>query len=664
MAARRTSARYQQLFEASPLPMWVYDLQTLQFLDVNEVACAKYGYTREEFLAMTIRDIRPPEDVGAMEASVRETPTQVFNSGIWRHRLKDGRVIHVEITSHETDFMGRPARFVCPIDVTQRLQAEAALRETVAGLRRAQGMARLGHVVSAPDGSFVRWSETIPQIAGVPPEAVPTSIRAWIGELVHPDDRERLRAACLDATARHGKVELEYRLIRPSGELAHVAQVIEPLDRAPGEGGPQRWFSTLQDVTAQKEAELAVRRANDELELRVAERTAQWAQATAAAEQANHAKSEFLSRMSHELRTPMNAIVGFAQLLAAPGYNISREQQATYSRHILKAGEHVLALIGELLNLAQIEAGKLALEMRALPLADTLAECETMIRPQAEARQLTLHFDLPAPALQVQADRTRLKQVLLNLLSNGVKYNRPAGLLEVSVTQPGPQRVRIAVRDTGAGLRADQLAQLFQPFQRLGREAMGDEGTGLGLVVCKHLVEAMGGTIGVDSTPGVGTRFWIELASADAAPADTAQAAAHPATPEPAAPAPAGSQVHTVLCVEDDAASLHLVEEWLAQRPDLRLITATNGADGVRLAREHRPAVILMDNHMPELSGREARQRLAADPATAHIPVIALSGSVAGNGNVAQAVFRQLAKPFDRGELLRAVDEALRLQPR
>jgi CheY-like chemotaxis protein len=296
-----------------------------------------------------------------------------------------------------------------------------------------------------------------------------------------------------------------------------------------------------------------------------------------------------------------------------------------------------------------------------------------MIRPQAEARRVQLRLALPQPALQVQADRTRLKQVLLNLLSNGVKYNRPEGRLDVEVTQPAPARVRIAVQDTGPGLDAAERAQLFQPFQRLGRSAT-EEGTGLGLVVCKHLVEAMGGTLGVESTPGTGSCFWVELAGARAVAADTAHAAsgaahatsgADAAPPADAADAPAStgaSPVHTVLCVEDDPANLRLVAEWLAQRRDLRLITATDGAEGVRLAQQHRPAVILMDNHMPELSGHEARQRLAADPATADIPVIALSTPAApapGNGKPA---FRQLAKPIDRGELLRAVDEALRLR--
>src|SRR5437667_5555917 len=178
--------RYRLLFEASPLPLWVYDLETLRILDVNEVACRKYGYGRDEFLALTIRDIRPPEDVPLVEESVRTTPAQTFNSGVWRHRLKDGTLINVEITSHEMIYMGRRTRFVCPIDVTQRVRAEAALREREAALRRAQELARLAHVVTGPDGVFESWSESLPGLIGMAPKDVPASTRAWL-DLLPPD---------------------------------------------------------------------------------------------------------------------------------------------------------------------------------------------------------------------------------------------------------------------------------------------------------------------------------------------------------------------------------------------------------------------------------------------------------------------------------------------
>jgi PAS domain S-box-containing protein len=508
------------LFQASPLPMWVYDLETLRFLDVNEVACRKYGWSREEFLQRTILDIRPPEDAAAVRASVRDTPPEVFNSGIWRHRLRDGTVIDVEITSHELQFLGRRARFVCPIDVTQRFAAEAALRESEALLRRAQALARLAHAVSRPDGSFESWSESAPGLIGVSPDNVPKSTREYLA-LVHADDREAFRRLSIEAAQVGARVDFEYRLLRPAGGLIHLRQVIEPIE----DGGPEprRWFCTVQDVTEQKLAEARVRQANEELELRVRERTAQLevsnrelALASAAAERANRAKSEFLSSMSHELRTPLNAIIGFGQLLAMPEVMARHDsERATFVEHIVDAGRHLLALINEILNLAQIEAGKLSVQLERVPVAELLAECEAMMAPLAVQRGVT--FETTCAGMpDVRADRVRVKQVLLNLMSNAIKYNREGGSVHVDcdvvVGAPaaGP-RVQVAVRDTGTGLDAEQLASLFQPFNRLGQERGSSEGSGIGLVVTKRLVELMGGSIAVESQPGVGSVFRVDL---------------------------------------------------------------------------------------------------------------------------------------------------------
>ncbi|HEX6706790.1 MAG TPA: ATP-binding protein [Albitalea sp.] len=661
--------RHRLLFEASPLPMWVYDLETLRFLDVNEVACQKYGYSRDEFLAMTIRDIRPAEDVALVEASVRDTPRHTFNSGVWRHRLKDGTLINVEITSHEMVYLGRRTRFVCPIDVTQRVRAEAALRESEAGLRRAQSMARLGHVITRPDGSFESWSETLPALAGTTPAQMPHSTRDWLRRLVHPEDRPLFRARSLEAAATGNGVDIEYRLPQADGSTIHVRQVIEPIV-ATGTHDGGRWFSTLQDITEQKQAEARVLRLNEELERRVRERTAQLevsnqdlALATAAAERANRAKSEFLSNMSHELRTPLNAIIGFGQLLGSGAPSRPPEKQALFVDHIVKAGRHLLTLINEILNLAQIEAGRLAVAIDRVGAAEVLAECEAMIEPMAAQRGVRIVFARRVD-LAVMADRTRLKQVLLNLLSNAVKYNRMHGLVRIDCLQQDSGRVRFMVQDTGAGLRPDQLQSLFQPFNRLGQESNGEEGSGIGLVVTKRLVELMGGTIGVQSTPGVGSLFWIELEGAPAYPPTpgAAQRVPERGVAEHVAAAATAAQVATVLCVEDNPASLRLVQEVLAGRSDVQLLSASNGRLGVELARSHVPAVILMDNNMPEMSGREAHAILRNDPRTAGIPIIALSANAMPNAvdeGLAAGFFRYLTKPFDVKDLLVALDDAL-----
>ncbi len=660
------AAWYRQLFEANPVPMWIYDLQTLAFLDVNEVACQKYGYTRDEFLSMTLRDIRPAEDVEAVEQSVKLTPTQSFNSGVWRHLLRDGSLIYVEITSHELLHQGRPARFVAPLDVTQRVLAEAALREREAGLRRAQVLARLAHVVTRADGSFENWSETLPALAGCDADSMPLSNQDWRDRLVHEEDRRKFSDALAQAYRSGTKVETEYRLVRPGGEALQVAQVIEPIGSAAGVGGA-RWFSTLQDVTAQKAAEFMVRSVNEELEHRVAQRTEQLQAsnrelmlATLAAEAANRAKSEFLSRMSHELRTPLNAIIGFSQLLSTPAHGLPAERQAVFNTHIHKAGEHLLSLIGELLDLARIEAGKVELDLQRWRLQPLLAECAAMVAPQAAARGLKTAFPMLNENLVVVADQRRLKQVLLNLLSNAVKYNKPYGELSVEVGKVDQEHVRIQIRDTGHGLSEDQINHLFEPFNRLGLNREGPhavEGTGLGLVVARQLVDLMGGRMGVSSSPGVGSSFWVDLVFDESTPE------LEPADAVALAPDRARAQRghSTVLLVDDDGPSHELVQAQLARRPDLRLVTATNGREGVALAIAHRPAVILMDNSMPELSGRQALELLSQDPRTAKIPVIAISASAQAQAGTDDSAtwFSRVAKPFDQGDLLQAIDAAI-----
>ena len=418
---------------------------------------------------------------------------------------------------------------------------------------------------------------------------------------------------------------------------------------------------------ALEESKRETERLNAELEQRVLERTAQLersnrelAVATATAEQASRAKSEFLSSMSHELRTPLNAIIGFGQLLAADQLRASEEQKRTFVDHIVTSGKHLLTLINEILNLAQIEAGRLVMSLEPVALGDVFDDCRAMTEPLAAQRGIRML--LPERCtLSVVADRTRLKQVLLNLLSNAVKYNRDNGAVVLECTQAGG-RVRVSVQDTGLGLSEEQVSALFQPFNRLGQEAGPQEGTGIGLVVTRHLVEMMGGSIGVRSMPGTGSVFWIELRESGAAvlPAQPAAAAQGPEAP---AVAGAAAEVATVLCVEDNPANLELVRSVLGFRPDLRLLSAPDGRKGVDMARSHQPDVILMDNNMPGLNGREALAILRDDPATAHIPVIAVTANAmptAIDEGLAAGFFRYLTKPIDVAALNDAVDSALK----
>jgi CheY-like chemotaxis protein len=294
-----------------------------------------------------------------------------------------------------------------------------------------------------------------------------------------------------------------------------------------------------------------------------------------------------------------------------------------------------------------------------MALAEVLAECQAMIEPLARKSGIVVNFEVPQHPLFVMADRTRAKQVFINLLSNAIKYNRVGGSVNVTCAEHGDQRVRVTVRDTGLGLAPDKLALLFQPFNRLGQEGGVEEGTGIGLVVSKRLVELMDGDIGADSRVGVGSEFWVEL-PASQAPEAAVQAALQ-AGPVPAEAGSAQPQT-TVLCVEDNPANLLLVARVLARRPDIRLISANNGRTGVELARSAQPDVVLMDINLPGISGLTALRLLQGDATTAHIPVLALSANAMPRDiekGLAAGFFRYLTKPIRLDEFMQALDAAL-----
>jgi len=372
-----------------------------------------------------------------------------------------------------------------------------------------------------------------------------------------------------------------------------------------------------------------------------------------AAEEASRAKTAFLASMSHELRTPMNAILGFSQFLEMdPALSPqNRDSVAT----ILKAGHHLLDLINDILDLARIESGRIDLSIEAVPLASLLRESMDLIAPLAAEHGLATRLDPGPESLTVEADWTRFKQVMVNLLGNAVKYNRPAGEIAVGVEMLAGNRVRISVSDTGIGIPAERLAELFIPFNRLGAEHSETEGTGIGLALSRRIVEAMGATIGVESEPGHGSRFWIDLACA--AGADAADPAPRPET----APAdgPTGA---LALYIEDNPVNLKLVEQVFARHGHLRLISAPTPGLGLDLARSHHPDLILLDINLPGINGYSVLARLRADPLTRDIPVMAISAMAMARDierGRAAGFDAYLTKPIDIPSLLHAVETLL-----
>lgn len=419
--------------------------------------------------------------------------------------------------------------------------------------------------------------------------------------------------------------------------------------------GEQQFFTViLRDIAIRKQHEAALAQLDQILQKKNIELEG----AKAIAEKANLAKSDFLSSMSHELRTPLNAILGFAQLIDS-GTPLPTPSQKRSIDHILQGGWYLLELINEILDLALIESGKLSLSLEPVPLAEVMHECEAMIEPQAKKHGVTIIF--PATALPhcVLADRTRIKQVIINLLSNAVKYNKVGGKVIVKCTEPSQDIIRIAIEDTGEGLSAEKIAQLFQPFNRLGQESREVEGTGIGLVMTKRLIELMGGEIDLESTVGKGSVFWVDIKRTTASPIIAPVINLSVAT---LTSAPINHAMHTMLYIEDNPANMMLVESLIERRSDIQLLRATDGLQGIAMARASLPNFILMDINLPGINGLQAMMILAADPMTAHIPVIALSANAMPSDiekGLQAGFFRYLSKPIKINEFMDTLELVL-----
>ncbi len=541
----------------------------------------------------------------------------------------------VSVTALRDDHKAIIGYLLIGTDNSARKQVEEKLRFTEESFRlMVESVSDYAIVMLNPDGNVVSWNTGAERIKGFLAEEI---VGQHFSRFYPPDDVTNGKPQRdLDVTAALGRFEDEGWRMRKDGSTFWANVVITAIRDQAGE---LRGFAKLtRDLTARQQIETEM------------------SNAKAAAEKANQAKSDFLSSMSHELRSPLNAILGFAQLMDSDSPAPTTTQKESIVQ-ILNAGWYLLDLINEILDLAVIESGKLSMSLESVSVGEVMLECQAMIEPQAQGRKIRMTFPRFFVPTWVQADRTRLKQVVINLLSNAIKYNADGGTVVVDCCgDKTPGRVRISVTDTGAGLSSEQMGQLFQPFNRLGQEANAEQGTGIGLVVSKRLIELMEGIVGVESNVGVGSTFWIELNATSQLPAVKNGHA------EVALPLLAGAALRTLLYVEDNPANLKLVERLVARRPDMRLLTAIDGMIGVDLARSAKPEVILMDINLPGISGFEALKILRGDPATAHIPVVALSANAVPRDverGLEAGFFRYLTKPIKVAEFMETLSAAL-----
>jgi PAS domain S-box-containing protein len=637
-----TTARLNEAQRIAQVGSWELDLVSGELIwsdeifRLFEIDKTVFGATYEAFLNAIHPEDRDLVNQAYSDSVASRKPYEIAH----RLRMPDGRIKWVnECCETIYDDCGKALRSMGTVqDVTEQKRMDEELRrhrehleelvqERTAELRQAQRIGHMGNWTLNLASGGLSWSDEIFRIFGHQPGAFSPTFERFIAS-VHPADVESLnleiQAACADGLHH----SIDHRIRLPDGEVRWVNESgIAAFDE---NGNPISLSGTVQDITERKQVEQAMLEAKE------------------AAERANRAKSEFLSRMSHELRTPMNAILGFSQLLKMDA--LTPDQQ-DFVHEIHQAGDHLLELINELLDLARIEAGRLPTAVKATPLRPLTEQAVQLIQPLLQKMEVTL-LNQCGHDVNVLADPTRLKQVLVNLLSNAAKYNRQGGSICIGCELLDDERLRLSVTDGGAGIAPENLGLLFQPFERLGvSELTAIEGTGIGLAISKRLIELMGGTIGAESTPGKGSTFWIELPLAHS---PQLAAAAPTALPQESA------GKCSVLYVEDNAANLRVVEAMLRHRPDLTLLSASNGEYGLELAQRYLPQVILLDIHLPGMDGYAVLKQLQDRPETRDIPVIALSADAMPldvERGLAAGFRRYLTKPVKIQDLLEAIEQ-------
>jgi len=615
---------------------------------VNELFCEISGYSREELMGQNHRILKSSfHPVSFYDDMWRD----LAQGKVWRgticNRTKDGNEYWVESTI--VPFLnnkGKPYKYVSArTDVTE-------LRKSEERLYRSQSFANIGtwdwNVVTGE----LYWSERIGPLFGYKSNVPETTYDNFLAA-IHPEDRQKVIDAVNNCVEKGDEYNIEHRVVWPDGSVHWVLEKGNVLRSE--NGAPLHMLGVVQDINQLKNTQENLIKARDE------------------AEKANKAKSQFLSSMSHELRTPMNAILGFGQLLKIESDNINESQNENIDE-IIKAGRHLLELINEVLDLSKIESGRIDLFMEDIALEDVMAESLQIISPLAQKREIEIEFKQAGNEVSfdqfldyqtsIKADRTRLRQILLNLLSNAVKYNRENGKIIIACESRKENKQRISITDTGAGLSKQQQEKLFTAFERMGAEQSEVEGSGIGLLITKKIVDLMEGEIGVNSEEGHGSTFWVELLGAGLS--SNMEGRNNNSEEDELNRGKKNIMLDNkknVIYIEDNPANLRLVTQILSRSSGVELLTAPEPRLGIELAIEHLPDLILLDINLPGMNGYEVLSVLAQKEETKNIPVIAISANAMPQDlkKGREAGFTDyITKPIDVVELLETVDKSLK----
>lgn len=607
---RESEARYRDMFEANPNPMWVFDAKSYRFLAVNEAAVRRYGYSREEFLAMTIRDIRPAEEVPLLERALLEG---TVSERLWRHRKRDGSQIMVEASAHEIHYAGHRAVVVLANDVTRRVEAEEQLRKLLRAIEQSAEII----VITDLAGRIEYVNHHFESVTGYAQDEVIGRNPRFLASGKTPNSQYEAMWAAL---ARGETWRGEFINCRKNGEEFIESITVSPVFLA--DGTITHYVGVAEDVTVEQQLLKELQDHRLHLEELVDARTLQLSEATEKAESANRAKSAFLANMSHEIRTPLNAILMLAHLLR--GDHVSPKQLEKLEK-IETAGQHLLAVINDILDFSKIEAGRISLDQGTFELRRLLNEVWALVDGMLHKKKLSFEIQDTALPAALLGDATRLRQAILNLVGNAVKFTDQGRIVlkvELLTQSANDVLLKFSISDTGIGMTPEQMTRVFMPFEQ------GDDsttrrygGTGLGLAITRRLAELMGGQVGVESVLGQGSTFWFS-ARLGLAPSATVPPIAAPASDASYRFAPN----LRLLLVEDNEITQEVMRELLGAS-QLALAVANNGKEAVAMAATNDYDLILMDVQMPVMDGLRATEILRQQEKTRQTPIIALTAN-------------------------------------